>query len=319
LALRPEIDVSIDDQAARAGWLYYVGGMTQDQIASELGVSRQRAQRLVARAMADGLIRVRIEHPIRAVLELEHKLRQAFGLGIVRVAPGLAESADPVRAMAPVAAAEMERIFSSTEPIVVALGTGRTLRAVVDEMQPMDCARHKVVSLIGNVAPDGSASFFEVIMRIADKTHAPHYPMAIPVMAKDLADREHYHSLPHVLNTRQLARRADYTVVSIGQLDASAPLLMDGFVSARELQEMVNKGAVGEIVGWAYDAQGRYINTGLNEVVNGVQVPQNSNPVICIAAGPKKCLPILAALRGGLINGLITDEATAKSILISES
>jgi DNA-binding transcriptional regulator LsrR (DeoR family) len=35
-----DIPTSPQDDAARAGWLYYVGGMTQDQIAAELGVSR---------------------------------------------------------------------------------------------------------------------------------------------------------------------------------------------------------------------------------------------------------------------------------------
>ena len=50
---------TLQDEAARAGWLYYVAGMTQDQIALELGVSRQRAQRLVSRAMAEGLIATR--------------------------------------------------------------------------------------------------------------------------------------------------------------------------------------------------------------------------------------------------------------------
>ena len=38
----PESEPSQSDDAARAGWLYYVAGMTQDQIAKELGVSRQR-------------------------------------------------------------------------------------------------------------------------------------------------------------------------------------------------------------------------------------------------------------------------------------
>ena len=28
------------DEAARAGWMYYVGQKTQDQIARELGISR---------------------------------------------------------------------------------------------------------------------------------------------------------------------------------------------------------------------------------------------------------------------------------------
>ncbi|MBC7738199.1 MAG: MarR family transcriptional regulator, partial [Candidatus Saccharibacteria bacterium] len=68
---RIDNEPSLHDEAARAGWLYYVGGMTQDQIATELGVSRQRAQRLVSRAMAEGLIQVRLNHPIGQCLDLE--------------------------------------------------------------------------------------------------------------------------------------------------------------------------------------------------------------------------------------------------------
>ncbi|MGR3662218.1 MAG: sugar-binding transcriptional regulator, partial [Paracoccaceae bacterium] len=305
MVARPiDTDPSVEDEAARAGWMYYVGGQTQDQIAAELGVSRQRAQRLVARAMTDGLIRVRIEHPIAKCLELERALRRKFGLGLCRVAPSLADGIDPVKAIAPVAAGEIERIFSTADPLVIALGTGRTLRAVVDEIKPMDCRRHKVVSLIGNVAPDGSASFFEVIMRVADKTQAPHYPMAVPVIADDAQDREHYHALPHVKNTRKLALGADYTIVGIGQIGEDAPLYVDGFVSKEELLEMSEAGAIGELVGWTFDKDGTYLNVGINSRVNGVCVPQNGNPVICIAAGASKCGPLRAALEGGLISGL---------------
>lgn len=310
-----ESEVSASDEAARAGWLYYVGGLTQDQIAHELGMSRQRAQRLVARAVSDGLIRVRLDHPIQACLHLERQLRERFGLGLARVAPGIGPAGDPIRAIAPIAAAEIERIFSDQEPRIIALGTGRTLRAAVDDMQVMDCARHKVVSLIGNVAPDGSASFFEVIMRIADKTNAPHYPMAVPVVAKDEADRAHYHALPHVQNTRELAARADFTIVGIGQLGPDAPLLKDGFVGAAELDSLRVSGGMGELAGWAFDSDGRYLDVGINRVVCGVQVPQNSNPVICIGAGISKRAPLRAALKGKLISGLITDEPTALWLL----
>ena len=89
MSLPPETDPSSQDDAARAGWLYYVGGLTQDQIARELGVSRQRAQRLVSRAMADGLIHVRINHRIGACLDLESALTARFDLTRCRVAPGL--------------------------------------------------------------------------------------------------------------------------------------------------------------------------------------------------------------------------------------
>jgi len=40
------------DDAARAGWLYYIAGNTQDEIARKLGVSRQTAQRLVSLAFS---------------------------------------------------------------------------------------------------------------------------------------------------------------------------------------------------------------------------------------------------------------------------
>ena len=52
------------DEAARAGWLYYIAGNTQDEIASKLGVSRQTAQRLVSLAVSRRLIKVRLDHPI---------------------------------------------------------------------------------------------------------------------------------------------------------------------------------------------------------------------------------------------------------------
>ena len=80
-------DTSKHDDAARAGWMYYVGGMTQDQIATALGVSRQRAQRLVSRAMAEGLIHVRLEHKIGSCLVAEAALKRS----LVRIhASGLA-------------------------------------------------------------------------------------------------------------------------------------------------------------------------------------------------------------------------------------
>ena len=43
------------DDAARAGWLYYVGGNTQDEIAKKLNISRQSAQRMVALSVSQEL------------------------------------------------------------------------------------------------------------------------------------------------------------------------------------------------------------------------------------------------------------------------
>ena len=308
-------EASPKDEAARAAWLYYVEGLRQDQIAEELGVSRQRAQRLVARALAEGLVRVRIDHPIAACLDLEKRLCRRFGLGTARVAPSLGAAQDPLRAIAPFAAPELERLFAAPEPRLFAIGTGRTLRAVVEEMQSVDGRHQKVVSLNGNVSPDGSASLYEVIMRIADKTGARHYPMAAPVIARTAAEFEQYRALPHLRSARALAETADLAIVGLGQMGEDAPLVVDGFISAAELDSLQAAGAAGEISGYVFDAEGRYIDHAVNRRMIGMRVPANDNPVLCIAAGPRKIGALRAALAGGLIRGLVTDERTAAQLL----
>ena len=75
------------DQAVRAAWLSWVGGLTQDEIAREMGVSRQTAQRLVAQAMAAGVVKVRIDHPLADCLDLGRQLHDRFGLRLATVTP----------------------------------------------------------------------------------------------------------------------------------------------------------------------------------------------------------------------------------------
>ena len=215
---RFDTEPSLHDEAARAGWLYYVGGMTQDQIATELGVSRQRAQRLVSRAMAEGLIQVRLSHRIATCLTLEAALTDRYGLTRCRVVPSLGPGGDTVRATSPAAAAELERVLRMPEPKVIALGTGRSMRGMVDALEGVEAEHHRLVSLIGNIAPDGSASFFDVVMRIADKVRAPHYPMPVPVVSTTAEEKAAFHALAPVRRVVQLAEAADVIFVGVGQM-----------------------------------------------------------------------------------------------------
>ena len=66
------------DDAARAGWLYFVAGNTQEEIARKLGVSRQSAQRLVSLAVSEKLIKFRLDHPIARCMELSAQLSHRF-------------------------------------------------------------------------------------------------------------------------------------------------------------------------------------------------------------------------------------------------
>lgn len=313
---RQDPEPTQNDEAARAGWLYYVGGLTQDQIATELGVSRQRAQRLVSRAMADGLIHVRLNHRIGACLDLEAALTDRFGLVRSRVAPTLGTGGDPVRAIAPTAAAELERYLKMPESQVIAFGTGRALRAMADQFTPTEARQHRIVSLLGNIAPDGSATLYDVISRIAEKLMVPYYPMPVPVISDTPEEREFFMHLRPVQSVFKLAQQADITFVGVGQMSEDAPLALDGFVSREILKDLQAQGAAGEIAGWVFDDQGIYLESPRNALVGGVRVQASATQqVIAVAAGPTKVRAIRAALVGRIVNGLVTDEATAMAIL----
>lgn len=304
------------DDAARAGWLYYVAGNTQDEIARKLGVSRQSAQRLVSLAMSEGLVKVRIDHPIANCLDLAERLKARFGLRFCEIAPSDPGSSSTTLGVAQTTSAAMERWLTGSEPIVMAVGTGRTLKAAVEALPRIDCPQHRIVSLTGNVSPDGAAAYYNVIFTLADKVSARSFPMPLQVIAASARERADLHAQAMIRTTLDLAHRADVTFVGIGELGPDAPLCADGFVNRQEMSELQAAGAVGEIVGWAYDASGRKLAGLTNDRVASAPIPDRGNSlVIGVAMGVRKRDAIRAALTGRLVNGLIADERTAEALL----
>ncbi len=309
-------DPSRLDDAARAGWLYFVAGNTQDEIARKLNISRPTAQRLVSLALSERLITFRLDHPIAACMELAARLSERYALAHCDVVPADPAVDSVVVGIAESTASFLENHLRSPDPIVIALGTGRTLRAAVEQVPRMTCRQHKLVSVVGHISSTGEGSFYDVLSRLSDLTLAPHYPMPLPVVVASREQREQLVQLDSVRRLLELAASADVTLVGIGRVDENAQLQADGFVSSEELTEIRRQGAVGEIVGWSFDAAGRIIKGGVNERLTSVplEVPAK-RLVVGAAQGTSKVLAIHAALRGRLINGLITNETTAASLL----
>ena len=304
------------DDAARAGWLYYVAGNRQDEIARKLGVSRQTAQRLVSLAVSEKLVKVRIDHPIGHCMDLAERLKHKFDLRVAEVVPSDPEAPNLLAGVAIAAATEIERVLKSDAEKIIALGTGRALTAAVDELPRMSCPQHRIVSRLGNMMWDGSATPYNAVIRMADRVGAKHYPYPLPVLAKDAEELKILKRQEPVRHTMELCARADLTVVGIGQMDHTAPLHVDGFMTESEVDALVAQGAAGEITSWVYDKSGKVLECEHNRKVASAPLPKAADrAVIAVAVGEVKVPGILAALRGRLVNGLITSESTAESVL----
>ena len=304
------------EDAARAGWLYYVAQNTQDEIAEKMGVSRQSAQRLVALAMRERLVKFRLDHPMARCMDLAEALKQKFDLDYCEVTLTDPTSDDPALGIAQVAAQEMENQLKSKEPIVVALGTGREIRGAVDQMLSGECPHHRIVSLVGSLAPDGSANFNDPITRIGDLTKAPRHPLPVPVLASSREERDLICAQTPVKRNIQLAQSATIAFIGIGELTEAPPLLTDGFITEQELQALQSEGAAGEVIGWAFDDEGLPLQMSHNDRVASVPLSQPpAMPTIGVARGPNKLRAIRGALKGRWLSGLITDEFTAEALV----
>ena len=307
------------DLAARAAWLYYVAGNTQDQLASKLNVSRQAAQRLVASAVADGLITFRIDHPIRACIELAEALRARFAFELHRGRAGRCRPGRRDRPRRGAAARQLEAHLSTKAPTVLALGTGRTLRAAVGQVEPMERPQHKVVSLVGTTTRDGRASAFDVVMQLADRIGAACYPVPTTVVTDTVEERALLESQRPWQLIRSLADSASIALVGIGTLDRRDR----GSPSSRRLHHRDGAGR-------ADPPRRRRRHYGMGLRCRGTpdrrrqQRPADGNSAPPAAQAPHHRRRRRrqqgqgdrgGALRGRLVSGLITDEAAARRIL----
>lgn len=298
------------DQAVRAAWYSWVGGLTQDEIAGRMGVSRQTAQRLVAQAMAAGIVKVRIDHPLAECLDLAARLQQRSGLRHVEITP----ESGALTGVAMRLAELFEQQLTRPEPVTLAVGTGRTLRAGVEQMNRIDCPQHRIVSLTGNIAPDGSTAYYNVLFSLAELVTAHCYPLMVPVIAATAEERAALQRQPGNARVLEMAANADIAVVGIGDLGPKAPLQVDGFMSADEIEGLNARGAVGEILGAPFDIAGRFLPR--DGRIASARLPDVSNALVIAAVhGAHKRAGILGALRGGLVNGLICDAAIAQWVL----
>lgn len=305
------------DLATRAAWLYYVAGNTQHEIAEKLQISRPVAQRLVAYAIEKNLIRVRVDHPLASCLELARQLSERYGLSLCEIVPVDGDSSVEIdRKLAVAGAQVMERYLVEERPTVIAIGSGRTLKAAVDQVAYIDRPQHRLVSLVGAIAQDGSSNRYDVAMHIAEKTGGKYFLLPAPLVADNEVERAQWcnHRLYRVVET--LAAEADVVFVGLGYIGPNCPLHEDGFINLKEVEDLARRGTVAEMLGLPLDRAGRRVDAPLGRRVTSVALPSPpERPTIGFAGGERKRDAIIAALKGGWLSGLVTDERSARAAL----
>ena len=305
-----------DSLAIRAAWLHYAGGLTQAAVAKRLGLPSVKAHRLIARAVADGVVKVTIDGEIVECAEQEDQLCTRYGLDFCEVAPDLGEENLPLRALGLAGAAFLRREIERGDTPVIGLGHGRTLAAAIHEMPRIDATDIRFVSLLGGLTRHYAANPHDVMHRLAAKTGAQAYVLPVPFFANSAEDRAVLLAQPGVREIFDMSGGAGLKLVGIGTADSGAQLVASGMIEPREIAEINAAGGAGEMLGHFFDAQGGVLETTLSARTLSVELnTRDDSRIVAIAGGAEKVGAVRAVLRSGWLRGLITDETTARAIV----
>ncbi len=288
----------------KVAWYYYFENTTQQRIAELLGISRARVIKLLERARASGIVQFKLRQEGLERMQTEKTLMQAYGLKdifVVPVADGEIGSNENVAV-----AAAMYISDRLGENSFINVGYGDTQSRILNNLatmveQPVSC-----VSLTGGVhhyLPDTRSSVF----------NAKLYLMPAPLLASSAEMAEAMREEASLLEVSRMVKHSSMTVVGIGAMHESATIVKSGILSKNDFLYLKMQGAVGDILSHFIDRDGVLVPNQIDSrlISTSLDTLRELENVIGVAAGEIKVDAIQAALRGGYLDVLITDEATA--------
>jgi DNA-binding transcriptional regulator LsrR (DeoR family) len=306
----------------RIAQAYYLDGLTQSQIARRFGLSRPKVSRLLQKARDNGIINITLIAPPGGLADLERDLEEKYGLkeAVVVQVSDPDDHARVVRELGPAAAECLLRCLSGNEVIATAWGT--SILAMVDALPHRSWPNLTIVQMLGGLGPvDTLEHSAELTHRLAQKFGAKLRLLPAPglVATPDMAAA--LKAEPQIANALELAARADVALVGLGAPTPDSLLLRTGTIlNSRDLELLREVRAVGDIALRYLDASGHPLDLDLNERLVGLTIDQISKcrRVIGIAGGKHKHDIIRAALRGKILDVLVTDLNTAQTLLFGE-
>ena len=205
----------------------------------------------------------------------------------------------------------MQRQIESGAHAAIGVGHGRTLAACVANLPRTHAPNLSLVSLLGGMTRRYVTTPFDVIHRLSERTSAAAYVLPLPFLANSIEDRLILMEQRGVADVFALGVASSLRFVGIGAIDDRASILSTGLVEPDDFAEARRSGAVGELLGHLFTANGGLIDSGVSaRALSMSAADMASRP----AGGRSKVAAIRAVLTSGLLRGLITDESTATAL-----
>ncbi len=307
-----------DDPYIWACWLYYEDGRTQSEIAGIMGISRATVNSYLADARSRGIVNISLEPSRLSSITIAQELKRHFHLQDCYVVPN-DDNGDPlIDRLGKAGAQALAKLLKSGDMLAVAWG--RTTLAIAENLSLSNLQDVTVVQATGGTRASFSYTPERCAFAFANAIGAKLITITAPAIVSSSAVRSAL--LDEALIGDQFAAlaQANKAIFGVSSLRPNSTIHSSGFFESVSIQDYLAKGAVGVVAGRFIDAQGQPVSGALDGRTLGLSLDKlrNIGLRIAVAGGFDKVPAILAALRGGYINVLITDAATGQGILNAE-
>ncbi len=297
--------------------LHYEHALTHQEVAEILQISRVKVTRLLAEARRTGIVEIRIHSDASPYADLELDVARRFGLDEAIIVPAMKAPEQQRDSLAIAAAGYLERVLR--DGMVVAIGISRTIGLIADHIvdpRPVGCT---FVSVTGSRSRSADGiNAHEATDRLARLFGAAARNIPGPVYAATRELRDAFVCDPAIARPLEQAAGADLILVGAGGL-GSQLLVTGGEIQEEQVKELVVAGAVGDIAARFFDASGHAVDHVLDQRLIGLTLAQIAaiRSRVVVAGGPDKVAALQVLLGAGLATVLVTDAATAASVIHS--
>ncbi len=305
------------DFLVRIAWLYYIGDMSQQEIADYFGLSRVKITRLLQKARNEGIVSVQITDKLTTIIELEEQIKKIFNLKQVFITPSPKDEKDIFNFLGKGIADFLGITLKNNS--ILGIGWGRTINGAIPFLNQLKQYNNiKIVALTGGQFTRAEVpNPIEIIYTFGRILKGKCYYPLIPAVLPDSKTKESLISGDFHGEWYDLINKTDIAIAGIGVVTPDANLFQQYEEGPQDAIELMNKGAIGDIVNEFFDVEGNIVKHKISRRIFTIGVDKLKRiPIsVGVAGGKEKIKPILGALRGKFINTLITDENTAKELL----
>lgn len=299
-------------------YMYYIDGLSQSQIAEKISLSRSMVSIMLNEAKLKGIVQIRIKNSDLYCFDLERKLEKSFRLKRAIVIPELSKDILHQKIEVQLADAVLNYLNQIVKDnMTIGFSWGPINYQIAKRSTQIINKTLLIIPLAGGISWNTSDYHPNIICKIlGDKCESNSLSLYVPNFLQSKKVRDEFYNIKAINEVIKKGENTDIAIVGIHNIKSN---IFSKFqlLNREVINNLKNKGAIGEINTRFYDKDGYFVDKNLAErsIAVDKKYLRKTSYSIGVGGGINNSQAIHGALKSRIFNVIVTDEGCAREIL----